>query len=230
MPFGRKPQYVPPMYQRPPQAPAGPSVSDAINTGATREGQLSARIAKLEADIAGYKRDMQRNRPGTASHNAAKRRAVNALKQKKVLEAQATTVANSVFNLEQVQDVREQMRFQHEQVAAIKASHQMILQEQGKVDVDCVEDYQDDLTDAMADVNEVSETLARPYDVQPIDEGELLAELEVFEQEDVQAVASAPTPAYLTPAPIPGAQPSYQTSQPSYESAEPIPARTYPPQ
>lgn len=232
-PFGRKPVMTnQPIYQRPPAPRAGASVDQAINTGAMREGQLAARIGKLEQDIAGYKREMQRNRPGSSAHTAAKRRAVNALKQKRTLDAQAASVGNGLFNLEQVKDVREQIQFQKEQASAIQASHQVLQQEQSGIDIDHIEELQDDIGDAMVEVNEVSDALGRSYDVEPVDESELMAELEGFENEDfasVSAAAPAAAPSYLNPAPVPGGSAAYQPPAPYQAQGQqnPNPANYY---
>lgn len=171
---------------------------------------------------------MQRSRPGTAAHNAAKRRAVQALKQKRMLDSQVAAASNAVFNLEQVKDVRDQIDFQQQQAAAIKASHSALQTAQGQVDLDEIENLQDDITDTMADVNEVSESLGRTYETEPIDETELMAELEGFENEDFAAVsAAAPqtAPSYLQPAPVvaPYQPPTAYSGQPSapYTPANP---------
>jgi len=236
-PFGKKPVMTrQPVYQRAPQAGAGPSVDQAINTGAMREGQLSSRITKLEGDIAGYKREMARCRPGTASHNAAKRRALQALKQKKVLDSQAAAAANSVFNLEQVKDVRDQIDFQKQQAAAIKASHAGLQAAQASINIDEIEDLQDDITDTMYEVNEISEALGRQYEAEPVDESELMAELEGFENDDfaaVSAATAAPQGAYAVPAPVPAGNPAGMHAAPtaSYQPPAPYgnqaPARPY---
>lgn len=233
-PFGKKQLMTKqPVYQRPPPVQAGASVDQAINTGAMREGQLGGRISKLEHDIAGYKREMQRSRPGTAAHNAAKRRAVQALKQKRMLDSQVAAASNAVFNLEQVKDVRDQIDFQQQQAAAIKASHVGLQAAQANIDLDEIENLQDDIADTMADVNDVSEALGRTYETEPIDEGELMAELEGFENEDFASVsAAAPqasTPAYLQPAPVPAGSASYQPPHPygAHASGSYSPANPY---
>ena len=224
-----------PVYQRPPQANASVSVDQAINTGAKREGHLQARLNKLDADIANYKREMARNRPGTSSYNVAKRRALQALKQKKVLDAQAAAASNAVFNLEQVKDVRDQIDFQMEQAAAIKASHQGLQAAQAKIDLDELEELQDDIADTMQDVNDVSEALGRTYEAEPVDESELMAELEGFENDDFASVSAAAAPSvgassYATPAPVPGqaaAASSYQPPAPYSAQGTQAPANPY---
>lgn len=230
--FGKKPEYVAQPYVRPPasrQAP-GPSMDQALHNAEMRTGNLESRVATLEAEIAEYKREMQRNRPGTAAYNMYKRKALNAMRQRKSLESRAQMSSNAAFNLEQVRDAKYQQQDNIAMVQGIKAASQEIRLASQQVDLDEVDDLHDEMQDALADVNEVGNMLGRSYDVDNIDQTELEAELDELEQESVGygvAGSSQATPAYLRPTnemPQP-VMPQYQHQQPS--SGNPSYAPTY---
>lgn len=218
--FGKKPQYVSaPYVAPPPREQPGPSMDQALHGAELRTGNLDSRIAAIEAEIANYKREMQRSRPGSASHNMYKRRALQAMRQKKSLENRVSMSANAAFNLEQVRDAHQMQQDNQAFVHGLKAANHELRAAQQNIDLDEVEDLRDDMEETLAEVNEVGEVLGRSYDIDNIDQTELEAELDELEQESFNYASSDTlnTPAYLRPSdpyPTP-ANPSSVQSRPA---------------
>lgn len=227
--FGKKPQLVDtPYVQPPPSRPQGPSMDQAIHNSEMRTGSIQARLQAIETDILNFKREMQRSRPGTATYNMYKRRALQAMKQKKSLESRASMNSNATFNLEQVRDVKYMQQDNIAMVDNLKAANQELRAAQQNIDLDEVEDLQDDMQDALVDANEVQDILGRSYDVDNVDEAELEAELDELEADSINYATgeNLSTPSYLQPTAIanPSAQ---QVVHPNYSAPEGMPAQRY---
>lgn len=217
--FGKKAEYVAaPYVPAPPRQAPGPSMDQSIHNAEMRTGNLDSRLASLETEIATLKREMQRHRPGSSSHNMYKRRALQAMRQRKSLEQRCSMSANAAFNLEQVRDARHMQSDNVAMVQGLRTANQELNGVAQDVNLDEVEDLRDDLADAMADVNEVGEVLGRSYDVDNVDQGELEAELDELEAESfANPSAELSTPSYLRPSALesPGAPQASQV-HPNY--------------
>lgn len=229
--FGKKPQLVNTPYVAPPSSRSapGPSLDETIHSSTMREGNINARIQSLESDIMNYKREMQRARPGTATHNMYKRRALQAMKQKKQLENRAAMSSNATFNLEQVRDTKYMVQDNIAMVDNLRVANQELRAAQQHIDIDQVEDLQDDMQDALADASEVQDVLGRSYDVDHVDETELMAELDELEEDSVNYAQgdSLQTPSYLQPSAIDSAPQQAQLPRPNYAQPESMPAQRY---
>lgn len=231
--FGKKPELVHTPYVPPPRhAPAGPSMDEAIHNGTIREGNLQARIAALDQDIINYKKEMQRCRPNTATYNMYKRRALQAMKQRKSLENRAAMTANANFNLEQIRDTKYMQQENVSMAQNLRTANQELRAAQQHIDLDEIQDLQDDMQEALEDANEVQEVLGRSYDVDNIDETELMAELDELEEDSLNYATgdSLTTPSYLQPSAteITPARPSQeQFRRPNYTEPESMPAPRY---
>eukprot|EP00051_Salpingoeca_urceolata_P026702 m.478274 g.478274 ORF g.478274 m.478274 type:complete len:224 (+) comp21094_c0_seq1:197-868(+) len=113
-----------------------------------------------------------------------KSKAMLHLRRKAQYVKQQSQLDGHVQNLEAQKFALENMATTSEMVDAMKyTKHAMAA---GAQDIDKVQDLADDLADQMADVQDLQDALARPVG-QPLDEDELLAELEQMEQEDLEA-------------------------------------------
>ncbi|KAL9269777.1 Vacuolar protein sorting-associated protein 60.1-like protein [Drosera capensis] len=88
--FGVKKQKDPP-----------PSVQDASDRINKRGENVDDKIKKLDAELARYKEQIKKTRPGPAQE-AVKARAMRVLKQKRMYEGQRDMLYNQTFNLDQV--------------------------------------------------------------------------------------------------------------------------------
>ena len=227
--FGKKPEVVYAPYVAPPQrASAGPSMDTAIHNATVRNDNLDARIARIDADIANHKREMQRCRPGTATYNMHKRRALQAMKQKKGLEGRAANASNVAFNLEQVRDASQMQRDNAAMAESLRTANAELRAAHHQIDIDEIEDLQDDMADALQEVNEVQESLGRSYGVEDVDEADLEAELDELEQDaqNYHVGTNLDTPSYLQPSTIPS-NPT-PTAMPNYAPPTNAPNAPYP--
>lgn len=203
--FGKKPQLVHAPHVAPPRPAApGPSMDEAIHNSEMRAGNIQARLQAIEQDIINFKREMQRARPGTSTHTMYKRRALQAMKQKKSLEQRLAMNTNATFNLEQVRDAKYMQQDHIAMAQNLKAVKNELVAGQQHVNVDEIEDLHDDMQEALEDVHETQEVLGRSYDVDHVDEAELEAELNELEADSMQygTGESLATPSYLQPAAI----------------------------
>ncbi|KAL8159672.1 hypothetical protein V2J09_001209 [Rumex salicifolius] len=88
--FGVKKQKDPP-----------PSIQDATDRISKRGDNVDEKIKKLDAELARYREQIKRTRPGPAQE-AVKARAMRLLKQKRMYEGQRDMLYNQTFNLDQV--------------------------------------------------------------------------------------------------------------------------------
>lgn len=231
--FRKKPQYVANPYVAPTRAAASaaPSLDSTISDANMRTDNLEGRISQLEQQIATYKRDMSKHRPGTAAHSTAKRRALQALRQKKSLEGRIQSASNVQFNLEQVRDAQLSQRDNIATVQGMKAATQDLRKANQAFDLDEVEDAQDEMQEVLEDVAQVNDVLGRQYDVDNVDTSELEAELDELEDDAVnfvsqgagyavqgEAPAVMPTQHQQHAAPPPQQQHAQYQSQTQYQS------------
>ncbi|KAL7252629.1 hypothetical protein ACSBR1_007237 [Camellia fascicularis] len=79
-----------------------PSIHDASDRINKRGETVDEKIKKLDAELARYKEQIKKTRPGPAQE-AVKARAMRVLKQKRTYEGQRDMLYNQTFNLDQVE-------------------------------------------------------------------------------------------------------------------------------
>merc|ERR1712159_394524 len=124
----------------------------------------------------------------TAKQNASKnkRAAISALKRKKRLEKQLNQIDNTLSTIEFQREAIENASTNIETVKALDYGRQALATAHKQLDVDDVNDLMDDISEEMANANDVSEALSGMVGAfgDEVDEDELNAELEELEQED----------------------------------------------
>ncbi|KAK6137748.1 hypothetical protein DH2020_028500 [Rehmannia glutinosa] len=152
-----------------------PSVQDASDRITKRGDNVEDKIKKLDAELARFKEQIKKTRPGPALE-AVKARAMRVLKQKRMYEGQRDMLYNQTFNLDQVAFAAE----------GVKDAQQTNLQ--------------DEMMDLMDVSNEIQESLGRSYNVpDDIDEDDLLGELAELEADMGFETEGDGVPAYLQP-------------------------------
>ncbi|KAK6156233.1 hypothetical protein DH2020_010481 [Rehmannia glutinosa] len=152
-----------------------PSVSDASDRINKRGETVDEKIKRLDAELARYKEQIKKTRPGPAQE-AVKARAMRVLKQKRMYEGQRDMLYNQTFNLDQVAFAAE----------GIKDAQQTNLQ--------------DEMLDLMDVSNEIQESLGRSYNVpDDIDEDDLMGELDALEADMGFETEGDGVPSYLQP-------------------------------
>ncbi|KDQ17221.1 hypothetical protein BOTBODRAFT_30035 [Botryobasidium botryosum FD-172 SS1] len=168
------------------------SLNDAIASTDARMSAIEVKVRKLDAELGRYKEQMSKMRNGPAKE-AVQRRALAALKQKKLYEAQIASLTQQTFNMESAALATENLRNTMATVDAMKVANKEIRKQYGKIDVNQIEDMHYDMEELLEQANEIQETLGRSYAVpDEIDEADLEAELEALQNEEVDE-----EPAYL---------------------------------
>tara|TARA_B110000977_G_scaffold4297_1_gene6008 strand:+ start:3857 stop:4441 length:585 start_codon:yes stop_codon:yes gene_type:complete len=146
-----------------------------------------------------------------AAKEAAKRRALQVLKQKRLYEGQREQLYNQQFNLEQVSFAAQSAKDTAVQVSAMQVSAKE-LKKQFKTpafDVDAIDALNDEMADLMDQHTEIQDVLGRNYNVpEDIDEEELMGELDVLEEmmgEELLLEGSEEVPSYLQDEALPDA-------------------------
>jgi charged multivesicular body protein 5 len=197
-----------------------PTLGAASERLGGRSDTIDQKIAKLDRELAGYKKQIKStNSP--AVKQQVKKRAIQVLKRKKMYEQQRDQLGAQQFNIDQQAFALEGMQETSEMVKTLKASAKQMKQEYKKINIDKIEDLQDDLADLMVDAEEVQEVMSREYGTPlDIDEADLDAELEGlddfdFEEDDVaESSAADAVPDYLKPSAMP-AVPSRRVAVPA---------------
>jgi len=178
--------------------------------------RLDQKIRRLDEQLAKH-RDQIRRSKGPAQE-AAKRRALQVLKQKRLYEGQRSQLYDQQFNLEQTAFTAESMKSNVDTVVAMKsAAKDMKKQMKSKhLDIDRIDKMTDDMADLMEASNEIQEALGRNYNIDAeVDEEDLMGELDALE-EDILAEPERETPSYLQME-----EPSYPEA-PVGETSEPV--------
>jgi charged multivesicular body protein 5 len=165
-----------------PKAPA-PSLQDTSEVLEKRGGAIDARIAKLDVELAGYREQLKKTRPGPAQ-TRIKQKALQVLKQKRMYEGQRGILANQQWNVDSLAFTTENMRSTIDQVACMKGAAETIKGEMKKMKIDDIEKLQDTMQDLYDDMEEINDVMGRQYGVsEDIDEDDLDAELAGLDDE-----------------------------------------------
>ncbi|CAO2833051.1 unnamed protein product [Amaranthus hypochondriacus] len=182
--FGVKKQKDPP-----------PSVQDASHRINKRGEAVDEKIKKLDAELARYKEQLKKTRPGPAQE-AVKARAMRVLKQKRMYEGQRDMLYNQTFNLDQVSFAAEGIKDAQQTMSALKAANKDLKGMMKTVKIEEIDNLQDEMMDLMDTSNEIQETLGRSYNVpDDIDEDDLMGELDALEL-DMESKSQG-VPSYL---------------------------------
>lgn len=164
-----------------PAAPV-PSLNDVVQSVDKRVETFDKKIQMLEAELFKYREQMKKMRDGP-SKTMVQQKAIRVLQQKKQYEHQRENLMQQSFNLDQTNFATQMLIETKGTVDAMRAGVKQMKQEYKNINVNEIEDLQDDLTDMMADANEIQEALGRTYGVPDVDESELEAELEALGDE-----------------------------------------------
>ncbi|KIK04625.1 hypothetical protein K443DRAFT_92780 [Laccaria amethystina LaAM-08-1] len=161
-----------------------PSLQDAIASTDARMASIEVKIRKLDAELARYKEQMSKLRPGPGK-NAIQERALRTLKQKRMYEAQIAQLTQQTFNMESAALVTDNLRNTMATVDAMQIANKEMRKQYGKIDIDKIENIHYDMEDLLEQANEIQETLGRSYAVpDEIDEADLEAELDALALEE----------------------------------------------
>jgi charged multivesicular body protein 4 len=167
----------------------------------------------------------------TARSNATanKSLALMALKRRKIYETQREHVRGARFNLETQILTIENAHINLETLQAMKAGSSAMKSIHGALDADKVDELMDEVKEQMDLANEISSSISNPLGLDAmVDDDELEAELERFEQEQLDATLlnvkpiAAPAPVATRPSAVPAAaQKSASASALSSPAAQP---------
>ncbi|KAK4435935.1 Vacuolar protein sorting-associated protein 60.2 [Sesamum alatum] len=176
-----------------------PSIEDASSRITKRGDNVEEKIKKLDAELARYKEQIKKTRPGPAQE-AVKARAMRVLKQKRMYEGQRDMLYNQTFNLDQVAFAAEGIKDAQQTMSALKSANSELKGMMKTVKIQDIDNLQDEMMDLMDVSNEIQESLGRSYNVPDyIDEDELLGELDALEADMGFETEGDGVPAYLQP-------------------------------
>ncbi|XP_076955446.1 vacuolar protein sorting-associated protein 60.2-like isoform X1 [Bidens hawaiensis] len=227
------------------KAPA-PTLNEASDRINKRGESVDEKIKRLDGELAKYKEQIKRTRPGPAQE-AVKARAMRILKQKRMYEGQRDMLYNQTFNLDQVAFASEGIKdaqqtevvqsmqggaffvlwvevaaYLHE-MSALKTANKELKGMMKTVKIQEIDNLQDDMMDLMEVSNEIQESLGRSYNVpDDIDEEDLMGELDALEADMGLETEGEGVPSYLQP----DNEPDYEElNLPSAPTGHAIPAR-----
>ncbi|KAL1542269.1 vacuolar protein sorting-associated protein 60.2-like [Salvia divinorum] len=175
-----------------------PSVQDTSDRITKRGDNVEEKIKKLDAELARYKEQIKRTRPGPAQE-AVKARAMRVLKQRRMYEGQRDMLYNQTFNLDQVAFAAEGIKDAQQTMSALKSANKDLKGMMKSVKIEDVDSLQDEMMDLMDVSSEIQESLGRSYNLpDDIDEDELLGELDALEA-DMGFETEGGMPSYLQP-------------------------------
>ncbi|XP_008791033.1 vacuolar protein sorting-associated protein 60.1-like [Phoenix dactylifera] len=176
-----------------------PSIQDATDKINKRGDTVDEKIKKLDAELARYKEQIKKTRPGPAQE-AVKARAMRVLKQKRMYEGQRDMLYNQTFNLDQVSFAADGLKDAQQTMSALKSANKELKGMMKTVKIQDIDSMQDEMMDLMDMSTEIQESLGRSYNVpDDIDEDELLGELDALEADMGAETESDAVPSYLQP-------------------------------
>ncbi|WVZ71869.1 hypothetical protein U9M48_020401 [Paspalum notatum var. saurae] len=174
-----------------------PSIQDSTERINKRGETVDEKIKKLDEELARYKEQIRKTRPGP-SQEAIKARAIRLLKHKRMYEEQRNMLYNQTYNLDQVSFAADGLKDAQQTMNAMKAANKELKGMMKTVKIDDIDNMQDEMTDLMDVSNEIQETLGRSYNIpDDVDEEELMGELDALESD--MEFESAAVPSYLQP-------------------------------
>ena len=190
-------------------ADAVKTLSDTASGLEARTRALDGKIAALDRELATHREAIRRARPG-AGQDAAKRRALVVLKQRKLYEQQREQLYGQRFNVEQVAFASEQAKETAETVRAMQSASKELKAafKSPAFDLNAIDKLNDDMADLLDLGEEVQNTLGRSYNVpDDVDEDDLLDELDALELDmlDEDTELAGAVPSYLQDEPLPAA-------------------------
>ncbi|XP_057471213.1 vacuolar protein sorting-associated protein 60.2-like isoform X1 [Actinidia eriantha] len=176
-----------------------PSIGDASDRINKRGETVDEKIIKLDTELARYKEQIKKTRPGPAQE-AVKARAMRVLKQKRMYEGQRDMLYNQTFNLDQVAFASEGIKDAQQTMSALKSANKELKGMMKTVKIQEIDSLQDEMMDLMDVSDEIQESLGRNYNVpDDIDEEDLMGELDALEADMGFEIEGDGVPAYLQP-------------------------------
>ncbi|ONK77909.1 uncharacterized protein A4U43_C02F12180 [Asparagus officinalis] len=176
-----------------------PTIQDATDRINKRGDTVDEKIKKLDAELARYREQIKKTRPGPAQE-AVKARAMRVLKQKKMYEGQRDMLYNQTFNLDQVAFAAEGIKDAQQTVSALKSANKELKGMMKTVKIEDIDSMQDEMMDLMDVSSEIQESLGRSYNIpDDIDEDDLMGELDALEADMGAETESDAMPSYLQP-------------------------------
>ncbi|CAI9091405.1 OLC1v1026431C1 [Oldenlandia corymbosa var. corymbosa] len=176
-----------------------PSIQDASDRINKRGDTVDEKIKKLDTELAKYREQLKKMRPGPAQE-AVKARAMRVLKQKKMYEGQRDMLYNQTFNLDQVAFAAEGIKDAQQTMSALKTANKELKGMMKTVKIQEIDNLQDEMMDLMDISNEIQDSLGRSYNVpDDIDEEDLMGELDALEADMGFETEGDGVPSYLQP-------------------------------
>lgn len=176
-----------------------PSIQDTTEKINKRGDTVEEKIRKLDTELARYKEQIKKTRPGPAQE-AVKARAMRVLKQKRMYEGQRDMLYNQTFNLDQVSFAAEGIKDAQQTVAAMKSANKELKGSLKTMKIEDIDNMQDEMMNLMDISSEIQDSLGRSYSVpDDIDEDELMGELDALEADMGSETNTDSMPAYLQP-------------------------------
>lgn len=175
-----------------------PTVQDATDRISKRGETVDEKVKKLDSELARYKEQIKRSRPGPAQE-ALKARAMRVLKQRRMYEGQRDMLYNQTYNLDQVAFAAEGLKDAQQTMTALKTANKELKGMMKSVKIQDIDNMQDEMMELMDVSTEIQESLGRSYNVpDDIDEEELMGELDALEA-DMGTESESSIPSYLQP-------------------------------
>lgn len=181
-------------------APAAPSAKDSIMTLKNTLDTLEKREAHLEKKIQAQLKEAK-----VKSSKKDKKGALFCLKRKKMYEAEVIKIQGAQMTLTQQIMSLESATINMEVFKGMKTGANAMKQIHGQMNVDKVDETMEEINETMDVAKEISDVISQPVG-DPLDEDDLLEELNELEEEELESkmldvsVPAAPVPAATVPA------------------------------
>jgi charged multivesicular body protein 5 len=140
-------------------------------------------LRECNQQLLGFQRQLKAAKT-PAAQRMIKQRALQVLKRKKMYEQQLNQLQGMHFNMERMDFALETIKSTKDQVTAMKGAATTLKGQMAAVNLDELEDMADDISDMLADADEVQQVLGQSFSLgDDVTEAELDDELSALEAE-----------------------------------------------
>ena len=166
----------------------GPTLDETSTRMGDRAAVIDKKIMQIEQELTKIRDQIKMSR-SKVQQDALKKRALPLLKQKKMYEQQRDSLYGQQANLDQAMFAHVAVKDSIDTVQAMKHAQKQMKKDFKKLDIGKLERMQDDMSDLLADANDIQEVLSRSYDTPNdyVDDDELLMELDALDSGDLFA-------------------------------------------
>ncbi|QSL65763.1 hypothetical protein MERGE_000041 [Pneumocystis wakefieldiae] len=166
-----------------------PNINDVISSTEQQIQNIDKKIDKYAAELLKLRQKLKNSSFGAS--RILKSQALALLHQKKIYEQQKMNLQQQLLNMEHTALAADQIKNTAAIITVMKNTNKTFQGQRFKISE--IEKIQDNMEDLLDEMDQANSLLARPYDLNQVDETELEAEFEALEDIDLEIESGIPS-------------------------------------